>query len=93
MSNSLIISQKKDPSRFYTSLRESKLPNEKILNICDNYRPNIIVLGHNNILEGSSINTIKKKYSSKFTLWYEDALGKRGEGPNWKSNLNLIEKL
>ena len=25
-------------------------------------------------------------------MWYEDALGHRGKGPNWKKNLNLIEK-
>ena len=72
--------------------KSNKIINEKIINICDNYRPSIVVLGHNNILESSSINIIKKKYSSKFILWYEDALGKRGDGPNWKSNLRLIEK-
>ena len=57
--------------------KSNKIINEKIINICDNYRPNIVVLGHNNILEATSINIIKKKYSSKFTLWYEDALGKK----------------
>ena len=72
--------------------KSNQIINQKILNICDNYRPNLIVLGHNNILEASSINKIKKNYSSKFILWYEDALGKRGDGPNWRSNLNLIEK-
>ena len=25
-------------------------------------------------------------------MWYEDALGHRGKGPNWKNNLSLIEK-
>ena len=35
---------------------------------------------------------ILKKYNSKFVLWYEDALGYRGKGPNWKNNLQLIEK-
>ena len=63
----------------------------KITNIAQNYRPNLIVLGHNNILENITLSEIKSKYNSKIILWYEDALGYRGEGPNWKNNLNLIE--
>ena len=65
--------------------------NEKIINVAQNYRPNLVVLGHNNILESKSLSTIKGKYNSKIVLWYEDALGYRGEGPNWKNNLTLIE--
>ncbi len=65
--------------------------NEKIINIANNYRPNLVVLGHNNILENETLSKIKGKYNSKIVLWYEDALGYRGEGPNWKNNLNLIE--
>tara|TARA_Y100001970_G_C14211485_1_gene847218 strand:- start:36 stop:2117 length:2082 start_codon:yes stop_codon:yes gene_type:complete len=66
--------------------------NDKVIKISENYRPNLIVLGHNNILEHNTLSDIKSKYNSKVILWYEDALGYRGEGPNWKKNLNLIEK-
>ena len=52
----------------------------------------MVVLGHNNILNFDTMDKIKKNYNSKFLLWYEDALGYRGEGPNWKKNLKLIEK-
>ena len=65
--------------------------NEKIINVTENYRPNLVVLGHNNILENKTLSLIKAKYNSKIVLWYEDALGYRGEGPNWKNNLSLIE--
>ena len=71
--------------------KNNTLINEKIINITENYRPNLIVLGHNNILENDTLSAIKTKYDSKIILWYEDALGKRGEGPNWRNNLNLIE--
>ena len=71
--------------------KNNTLINEKIINITENYRPNLIVLGHNNILENETLSAIKTKYDSKIILWYEDALGKRGEGPNWRNNLNLIE--
>ncbi len=65
--------------------------NQKIINIADNYRPDLIILGHNNILEHETLYKIKTNYSSKVVLWYEDALGHRGEGPNWRNNLSLIE--
>ncbi len=66
--------------------------NHKVLTIVDNYRPNLIVLGHNNFLYTDNLEFIKTKYNSKISLWYEDALGYKGEGPNWRNNLSLIEK-
>ncbi len=72
--------------------KNNKIINNKVNNIVQNYRPNLIVLGHNNILENNTLSEIRSKYNSKIILWYEDALGYRGEGPNWRKNLNLIEK-
>ena len=72
--------------------KNNKLINQKTISICDNYRPDMIVCGHNNILERNTILNIKKKYRSKLILWYEDALGHKGNGPNWSDNLRLIEK-
>ncbi len=66
--------------------------NQKILSITNNYRPDLIICGHNNFLYSNNIEYIKSKYKTKFILWYEDALGYRGEGPSWKENLKLIEK-
>ena len=60
-----------------------------ILDITKNYKPDLVLLGHNNIL---SRNTLEKINSDniKVSLWYEDHVAY--EGPNWKNNLNLIEK-
>jgi len=66
--------------------------NTKVLEIVDNYRPNLIILGHNNFLYSNNLELIKSRYKSKISLWFEDAVGHRGEGPNWKQNLSLIEK-
>ena len=66
--------------------------NNKIEAIIDNYRPSLILLGHNNILSKNLIERVKNKYNLKIALWYEDALGHRGKGPNWRENLDLIEK-
>ncbi len=65
--------------------------NNKIDTIVDNYRPSLIVLGHNNVLNRDLIEKLKTKYAIKISLWYEDALGHRGKGPNWNENLKLIE--
>ncbi len=65
--------------------------NQKISSIIDNYRPSLVVLGHNNIFYRNILENVKKKYDLKVCLWYEDALGHRGKGPNWKENLKLIE--
>ena len=71
-------------------IKNENLLNKKIFNIVDNYRPNLILLGHNNILQRQTITQIKDKYSTKLALWYEDHIVEGG--PNYKNNLNLIEK-
>jgi len=66
--------------------------NDTIYEISKNYKPDLIILGHNNVLSFRNIEKIKSINNTKFILWYEDALSKKAEGPSWKSNLNLIEK-
>ena len=74
------------------ALINKNLIDNKIIKIYENYRPNLIILGHNNFLQRNTIEKLKNKYQSKIILWYEDALGHKGEGPSWKKNLSLIEK-
>ena len=71
-------------------LKNKTLLFNKIYNIANNYKPNLILLGHNNILNTETIEKIKKINNSKFALWYEDHLIKGG--PNAESNLKFIEK-
>jgi glycosyltransferase involved in cell wall biosynthesis len=66
--------------------------NQKVLDICSNYKPDLVILGHNNFLYQQNVELLKSKYNSKICLWYEDALGKKGDGPQWRENLNLIER-
>jgi Glycosyl transferases group 1. len=72
-------------------IKNNKALNEKIYNISDNYKPDLLVLGHNNILDSNSIDRIKTKFNTKVALWYEDHLIKGG--PNAQNNLGLIEKI
>ena len=60
-----------------------------ILEISHNYRPDLVLLGHNNVLKYDSLYSLKEK-NIKISLWYEDHVA--DFGPNWKKNLQLIEK-
>ena len=62
----------------------------EILSIADNYRPDLVLLGHNNGLNRKTILQLKKKFNSKISLWYEDHITK-GD-PNFLTNKKLIEK-
>ena len=70
---------------------KNEIINNKVINICGHYRPDLVMLGHNNFLYKDNLEKIKFNFKSKIGLWYEDALGHRGNGPNWHQNLNLIE--
>jgi len=61
---------------------------QEIINITTNYKPDLILFGHNNILKRASLEFIKEK-KIKTALWYEDHVA--DNGPSWKSNLTLIE--
>lgn len=62
---------------------------ENIIEIYKNYKPDLILLGHNNILNRITMEKIKEN-QTKISLWYEDHVA--DYGPNWKSNLSLVEK-
>ncbi len=68
----------------------NKSIDEKILSIAENYRPDLILFGHNNILNRNTILSLKKNYKIKFAIWYEDHVVKND--PNYINNLNLIER-
>ena len=63
---------------------------DKIISITKNYRPNLILFGHNNSLSRSTLLTLKEKFQVKFALWYEDHVMK-GD-PSYRKNPDLIEK-
>ena len=50
----------------------------------------MILLGHNNILSRKTLEEINSN-KIKVSLWYEDHVA--FQGPNWKNNLSLIEKI
>ena len=79
-----------DYRNFYTKLFDRSSLDQKILDICSHYRPDLILFGHNNSLKRSSLEYIKNQYSCKLSIWYEDHV--MNGDPNFKKNLNLLEK-
>ena len=71
-------------------LKNNNALNEKVFNITQNYRPDLVLFGNNNILSTNTIEKIKSNGKTKIALWYEDHLIKGG--PNYINNLDLIEK-
>ena len=62
---------------------------EDIIEISKNYKPDLILLGHTNILKRNTMEIFKED-NCKIALWYEDHIA--DYGPNWRNNLNLIEQ-
>ena len=63
---------------------------DKIISIIKNYKPKLIICGHNNILSRKTILHIKNNFKSKIIIWYEDALAPGG--PDYKASVKLLEK-
>ena len=75
--------------RNYLSQKFFPKLDQDILEVSSNYKPDLVILGHNNILDRNSLLSLKEK-KIKICLWYEDHVAYYG--PSWQSNLNLIEK-
>ena len=74
-------------------LNGSKKLNQKILDICNNFRPNIIVLGHADLVNTNTLEKIKKTQSNiKIAQWFLDPLNK--DGPDFlKNKKRILDKL
>ena len=79
-----------DYRNFYTKLLDRNSIDQKVLDICSNYRPDLILFGHNNSLKRSTLEYIKNQHSCKLSIWYEDHV--MPGDPNYKKNLDLLEK-
>ena len=68
-----------------------KTLNTKIYNTVDNFRPDLIVLGHADNITVETINKIKKLYNPKICQWFLDPLMK--QGPDFNKNKKRINNL
>ncbi len=75
--------------KSYNDIYGSRSLNQKLLITCNNYKPDLVVLGHADLINRESIETIKKDYPQiKFAQWFLDPLNKYG--PDYNKNKNRI---
>ena len=82
----------RDVQRNHKSLKDlngSKGLNDKLLDTCNNFRPDLIVLGHADLIDVDILRNIKKKYpKTKIAQWFLDPLNKKG--PDYEKNKSRI---
>ena len=70
--------------RGINDLKGSKRLNSKLIQVISNYLPNIIVLGHADLINYETLSFIKENYPKiKISQWFLDRMD-----ANWKSNLS-----
>ncbi len=78
-------------SKSLTDLSGIKTLNKKIYNTVNNFRPDLIVLGHADNITKENIIKIKKLYNPRICQWFLDPLMKNG--PDYNKNKKRISHL
>ena len=80
-------------SKSINDFNGSKKLNIKIKDICNNFRPNLIVLGHADLVNANTLKEIRNLHPEiKIAQWFLDPLNKNG--PDFDKNKNrILDKL
>ena len=82
----------RDIQKYYKNLNDlkgAKTLNDKLRKTCYNYKPDLIVLGHADLISADQISELKEEYpNTKFGQWFLDPLNKKG--PDFERNKNRI---
>jgi len=75
--------------KSYSDVTGGKTLNEKLKKTCFNYKPDLIVLGHADLIASSMLSELKDEYPDlKIAQWFLDPLNKNG--PDFNKNKNRI---
>jgi hypothetical protein len=78
-------------SRTITDPRGIKILNKKIISSCDNFNPDIILMGHTDNVELATLDYLKNKNNSlKIAQWFLDPVSKNG--PDYTMNKKRFTK-
>jgi len=73
----------------YADIKGSRSLNDKLLKTCYNYKPDLIVLGHADLVSPIILGNLKDEYPYlKIAKWFLDPLNENG--PDFKKNKNRI---
>ncbi len=82
----------RDIQKYYKSFKDfrgSKILNDKLKKTCYNYKPDLIVTGHADLLSRNQIQELKEDNpNTKFAQWFLDPLNKKG--PDYERNKSRI---
>ena len=82
----------RDIQKYYKSfndLKGAKTLNDKLKKTCYNYKPDIIILGHADLISPEQINELRNDYPNvKIGQWFLDPLNKNG--PDYERNKDRI---
>ena len=75
--------------KSYSDITGSRSLNEKLKKTCYNYKPDLLILGHADLVSPEMLGELKDEYPSlKIGQWFLDPLNKNG--PDFKKNKNRI---
>ncbi len=76
----------------YTDINGSKSLNEKLIKTCKNYKPDLIVLGHADLVSKNVLGNLKYDYPNlKIAQWFLDPLNIKGPDFN-KNKKRFLDK-
>ena len=82
----------RDIQKYYKNFKDfkgAKTLNEKLKKTCYNYKPDIIILGHADLISSDQIDELRNDYPNvKFGQWFLDPLNKNG--PDYERNKKRI---
>ena len=82
----------RDIQKYYRSINDikgSRILNDKLTKTCYNYKPDLVVIGHADLISKSQIAELKEDNpNTKFSQWFLDPLNKKG--PDYERNKERI---
>ncbi len=86
----------RDIQKYYKSFQDfkgAKSLNDKLKKTCYNYKPDLIILGHADLISADQISELREDYpNTRFGQWFLDPLNKNG--PDYERNkARILDKI
>ena len=82
----------RDIQKYYKNIKDisgSKMLNQKLIKTCYNYKPDLIVMGHADLISADTLSELKDDYPNlRISQWFLDPLNKKG--PDYARNKERI---
>ena len=92
LGNSVLEFSDRDIQKHYKSYSDfsgAKTLNDKLIKSCQNYKPDLIIMGHADLVSSDILGNLKDEYPSlKIAQWFLDPLNKNG--PDYEKNKKRI---